>query len=32
MGETASKNRFMFDEWNRQIHYAGADPEIGSES
>ena len=31
-GETDSKNRFMFDEWNRQIHYAGADPEIGSES
>jgi len=30
--ETDSKNRFMFDEWNRQTHYASADPEIGSKN
>jgi len=26
--ETDSKNIFMFDAWNRQTHYASADPEI----
>jgi hypothetical protein len=30
--ETDSKNRFMFDAWNRQTHYASADPEIDSEN
>jgi len=30
--ETDSKNRFMFDAWNRQTHYASANPEIGSEN
>jgi len=30
--ETDSKNRFMFDAWNRQTLYASADPEIGSEN
>jgi hypothetical protein len=30
--ETASKNIFVFDAWNRQTHYASADPEIGSEN
>jgi hypothetical protein len=30
--ETDSKNRFMFDAWNLQTHYASADPEIGSEN
>jgi len=30
--ETDSKNRFMFDAWNRQTHYASADLEIGSEN
>jgi hypothetical protein len=28
--ESDSKNRFMFDAWNRQTHYASAGPEIGS--
>jgi hypothetical protein len=30
--ETDSKNRFMFDAWNRQTPYANADPEIVSEN
>jgi hypothetical protein len=30
--ETDSKNRFMFDAWNRETHYASADPEIISEN
>jgi len=30
--ETDSKDIFMFDAWNRQTHYASADPEIGSEN
>jgi hypothetical protein len=30
--ENDSKNRFMFDSWNRQTHYASADPEIDSET
>jgi len=30
--ENDSKNIFMFDAWNRQTHYASADPEIGSEN
>jgi hypothetical protein len=30
--ETDSKNRFKFDAWNRQTHYASADLEIGSEN
>jgi hypothetical protein len=30
--ETNTKNIFMFDAWNRQTHYASADPEIGSEN
>jgi hypothetical protein len=30
--ETDSKNRFMFDAWNRQTHYANVDPEIISEN
>jgi len=24
--KTDSKNRFMFEEWNRQTHYGSADP------
>jgi len=30
--ENDSKNIFMFDAWNRQTHYASADPEIDSEN
>jgi hypothetical protein len=30
--ETESKDRLMFDAWNRQTHYASVDPEIGSEN
>jgi len=30
--ETDSKNRFMFDAWNRRTHYASADQEIDSEN
>jgi hypothetical protein len=30
--ETDSKNRFMFDAWNRQTPYANVDPEIVSEN
>jgi hypothetical protein len=30
--KTYSKNRFMFDAWNRQTHYASADPWIVSEN
>jgi len=30
--ENDSKNIYMFDAWNRQTHYASADPEIGSEN
>jgi hypothetical protein len=30
--KTYSKNRFMFDAWNRQTHYASVDPSIVSEN